>query len=276
VVAKAHAAGLKVHAWISVYEAFNPSKWTKANPVYLLHPDWLMKDSKGETVFMPNDLYLDPGHPSVRTYLAGIVTEIAKNYQVDGIHLDGVRYPGPDSGYNDTSVSAFNKAKRRKGTPSAEDADWCNWRRSQIDQFVSLAFQKIPKSKRPVLLSAAVTENMAGGYEAQFQDWRQWVRSGTINFLVPMVFVSDDRVFESSVNKIIAAVGARYVCIGQAGYKMTADKSISQIALARSFGASGSVVYNYSFCSKVRKPSPASLMDTLKAGLYAQPATSPF
>lgn len=278
VVTKAHAAGLRVHAWISVYEAYNPSKWTKVAPnqVHQTHPDWLMKDYEGETVFMPNDVYLDPGNPSVRTYLAGIVSEIARNYQVDGIHLDGVRYPGQDSGYNDISVSLFNRANHRTGKPDPQDPAWCSWRRNQIDQFISLAFQKVPKNKRPVQLSAAVTENMTGGYEVEFQDWKNWVRSGTIDFLVPMVFVTDSRVFESVATKLIEGVGARYICIGQAGYKMDSEKGINQISMARTLGAAGEVVYNYSYCSKTSKVSPVALMDALKSGLYAQPDSSPF
>ena len=49
------------------------------------HRSWC-KQSAGEW-------FLDPGNPEVRSYLTDLVSEVVSKYDVDGIHLDYVRYP---------------------------------------------------------------------------------------------------------------------------------------------------------------------------------------
>src|SRR5207253_9501586 len=51
--------------------------------------------------------YLDPGNPDVQTYTTQVYLNVLRNYDVDGIHLDQVRYYEGDAlhwGYNPTSL----------------------------------------------------------------------------------------------------------------------------------------------------------------------------
>ena len=36
--------------------------------------------------------YLAPTHPDVEKYLLNLITELARQYPIDGIHLDYIRY----------------------------------------------------------------------------------------------------------------------------------------------------------------------------------------
>ena len=40
------------------------------------------------------ELWLDPGRPEVRTYLAGVVMDLVRSYDIDGLNFDFIRYPG--------------------------------------------------------------------------------------------------------------------------------------------------------------------------------------
>ncbi|NIN67737.1 MAG: family 10 glycosylhydrolase, partial [Anaerolineae bacterium] len=101
-------------------------------------PEWLMKDDRRKTKFAKGRVYLDPGLPAVREYLVSIVEEIVNNYDVDGIHLDSVRYPGEQSGYNEDSVLRFNEENSTYGNPKPDDKKWGDWRRAQVTELVRL------------------------------------------------------------------------------------------------------------------------------------------
>ena len=56
--------------------------------------------------------YLDPGNPEVQSYTTLVYTNLLRNYDVDGIHLDQIRYYEGDAlrwGYNPASVARFNQ-----------------------------------------------------------------------------------------------------------------------------------------------------------------------
>src|SRR5690606_18644407 len=54
-------------------------------------------------------IMLDPGVPEVRDYVVAVVEELVREYDVDGIHLDYVRYPSPDYGYHPRARAAFEE-----------------------------------------------------------------------------------------------------------------------------------------------------------------------
>lgn len=275
IVKQAHAAGLEAHAWIAVYEVSHDVPYIKPDPakVHLAHPNWLMKDEHGKSKFPGEKLYLDPGVPEVREYLAGIIGEIAEKYEVDGVHLDLVKYSGPQSGYNDLSVSRFNEETKSQGKPKSTDKAWGDWRRAQVTEFVRLAKERLSQSRQRAKLSAAVSGSRYHAYENCLQDWVGWLKSGLLDFAVPMVFAMDDRVFQSTMADALKAGGSDKIYVGQGGWQLSAAQSVQQIRKAREAGAKGIVIYSYAYCKDRRKGDATSLMDALKAGLFARPDT---
>ena len=73
-----------------------------------------------------------PGHPAAAAYLAGIYVDIVRNYAVDGIHFDYVRYPETDErlphgagvGYNAVNLARFQRATGRTDMPPPGDEAW--------------------------------------------------------------------------------------------------------------------------------------------------------
>ena len=48
--------------------------------------------------------YMEPGEPETAEYLTALVAEIVRKYNVDGIHLDYIRYPDRPSKYPDHAL----------------------------------------------------------------------------------------------------------------------------------------------------------------------------
>ncbi|WP_324716712.1 family 10 glycosylhydrolase [Carboxydochorda subterranea] len=105
-----HAAGIEVHPWFVVFcwgSNLLPYLEGKAYeigstpPLQRSHPDWFTTDLYGRHTLEAPSLgpgpggltMLDPGKVEVRQFLRHVVTELLSKYpDVDGIHLDYIRY----------------------------------------------------------------------------------------------------------------------------------------------------------------------------------------
>lgn len=98
---KAHAQGIEVHAWYCVYyegvKGLEPAK-----------PEWLCADIDGKR--MDQSYYLSPQAPGVNDYLLSVMKD-GLAYDIDGIHLDYIRYYGSRYDYSDLGVERFIEAK---------------------------------------------------------------------------------------------------------------------------------------------------------------------
>lgn len=84
VIDECHKRGMELHAWVVTMPV---GKWNGYGCSQLRkeHGDMLKK--------IGADGYLNPENPRTGDYLADICDEIVRNYDVDGIHLDYIRYP---------------------------------------------------------------------------------------------------------------------------------------------------------------------------------------
>src|SRR5204863_27476 len=72
---------------------------------------------------------------------------IVRNYDVDGINLDRIRYPDgnlgtnvPSWGYNPTAIARFRAETGRTDMPANTDPQWTEWRRDQVTAIVRRSY----------------------------------------------------------------------------------------------------------------------------------------
>ncbi len=200
----AQARGMQLHAWISVAPSWHdvyrdlpaPAGWiaTEHGRTAPESQRWVTRNATGTW-----STYLDMGVPAVQDHVAAVVAEIVERYDVDGIHLDYVRYEGADRGYNPAALAAYRRDTGATGTPAPTDPTFTRWRRDQATQVIRRARDEIDASGRDVTLSAAViswgpgpsTPDLSGfrtssPYTRTLQDWDRWARSGLVDLLLPM------------------------------------------------------------------------------------------
>lgn len=131
VLADAHAAGLKVHAWVAVNLVSSSVSLPAAREhVIYRAPEWLMvprelaADMKKIDVRSPayigrlarwtrahatevEGLYTSPVHPGAQAHAAAVIGELVTKYAVDGVHLDYVRFPNEDFDYSPAAIELF-------------------------------------------------------------------------------------------------------------------------------------------------------------------------
>lgn len=197
----AHKRGLKVHPWVIVN-----SQGTK---VMEAHPDWCQVRSDGQRV-----AYLDPSSPDARRYLVSVVQEITRNYDVDGISLDYVRYSGGGRYcFCDRCKSAFKAAtgldcvqadKAEKGS-----AAWLKWRAWRFKQ-VNEEMEALSRAVREVKPDAQVSSYVWGAhtYGSGFQicqDPKTWARKGWLDWINPSGYEYNEDKYKTKVTENVAA-----------------------------------------------------------------------
>ena len=282
VVQQAHANGLEVHAWFNVYRVGSKTGLPPlVGHVGFKHPEWLSRNYNGG-ISSDDGWFLDPGVPEVRDHLVKIAAELVSNYDVDGLMLDYIRYPGKNWGYNSIAVARFNAEYNRSGKPSPDDPDWCSWRREQVTTTVRAISREVRRIKPWVKISAATIAwgncpskfEQTSAYKAVFQDWSGWAREGIIDANMLMNYknpssTSSNQSFEGWV------AGAKKWSYGKhvySGLMLFNDihGTARQIELARKNGAEGVVGLAFSQCDPNNK-----LSCTLKSGVFSQNAPAP-
>jgi uncharacterized lipoprotein YddW (UPF0748 family) len=131
VLTAAHAAGLRVHAWINVgLVASVVDLPTERTHAINRHPEWLMVPralARQMTLLDPKNrlyldklarwvraqsaevegLYLSPIPAGAADYVVDIVSDLAARYAVDGVHLDYARYPNDEFDFSRQALAAF-------------------------------------------------------------------------------------------------------------------------------------------------------------------------
>ena len=262
-LSRAHAASprLEVHAWANTFYVGRRSR------VFYEHgAEWGNRTFSGGT-----GAYLDPGNGAAREYTLQVLLKLASSYDLDGLHLDFVRYPeGGDWGYSPDAVAAFDAAAGRTGTPDPADEAWKQWRRDQVTALVRDLYRELGRRRPHVKLSAALIPWGAGpadeagwrqtaAYDQVFQDWSAWLKEGILDLAVPMNYDTawaprPARWFEQWTEWEKDNQAQRRVVIGVGAYLNYPEDTLAQIrrALApsaRGNRAAGVAIYSYASTS---------------------------
>ena len=205
----------------------------------------------------PVGYFVDPGHPAAAEYVAAIYLNIVRNYAVDGIHFDYIRYPETDErlergagvGYNGVSLTRFHHATGRTDTPRPDDERWMDWRRQQVTNLVRRVSIEAKAINPKIKISAALipwgrppTNERdfidVAPMQRIFQNWHEWLRDGLIDLAVPMNYATetDTRVrewFDGWIRWEKRHKHQRHLAIGLGAYRNTPQHTLRQIARAR-------------------------------------------
>lgn len=184
-----HKRGMEVHAWVVTIPV---GKWNSYGCRQLRKRFPRLIKRIGQ------DGYMDPEATQTGCYLAEMCREIVQRYDVDGIHLDYIRYP--------------ETWKFRIGKDQA---------RGNITRIVEKIHQAVKKEKPWVKMSCSpigkfddLSRYWSHGWNAYTkvaQDAQAWLKDGLMDELFPMMYFRGDQFFpfaidwkEHSYGKIIA------------------------------------------------------------------------
>ena len=267
VIKLAHAQGIRVFAWVSVTGAGNAAA-PNTSPQHILRAhgpnagvqSWVNRRPDG-SYLEGSDIWLDAGIPQAADYMVQSILSIVKNYDIDGIQLDRIRYPdGGVWGYSPQALARYRTETGNKGTPLPSDLAWINWKREQITALVRRVVLETRRLKPQVWTSAATITygappaDLSGfqksrTYSDVLQNWPAWTEEGLIDLNVLMNYKQDlvpnHIAWFDDWNKFALSVrGKAEVAAGTALYLNSPDISRRQMQRALDAGL-GWVGYAY-------------------------------
>ena len=251
-VAAAHKHGLEVHVWKITW---NLEGAPKAFVEKIREAGRTQVSADGKPLN-----WLCPSHPKNVLLELESMLEIVANYDVDGIHLDYIRYPGSHACYCEGCRERFVLATRLQidEWPAAVlpktgrySEQYAEWRSQQITRLVRLLHKRLRAVDPDIKLSAAVFGWYPGCITTIGQDWIAWAKSGYLDFVCPMNYTEKADYFtELLVNQLARMPKgvAIYPGIGATASNslLTPDAVVEQIYLSRYLGASGWTIFDYS------------------------------
>ena len=310
---QAHARSIEIHAFVNVGSVWGNESTLPKDPdhVFLQHfwdaaakapwegtRQWATRVAAGGNQAGTShngqrfgDLwYMDFGHPDAAAYTLEVFAHLVAQYDIDGIHLDRIRFPElvPDpgrAGYNAVSVARFNARHGSTGDPAPSDALWKQWRRDQVTDFVRRLYLTA-KSIRPSIRVSAALISWGNGpdtgsfesteaYRFVYQDWESWAEEGILDILMPMIYMKEtehpdwfDRWTRFLVDT--ARRTGRLSIAGLGSWLNTSENNLKQLERARAIGADGVAFYSFALPTT---GSRAQFLTTL--GSTFEPAVPP-
>ena len=166
----AHERGLELHPWFCVSYAsrdFGPT-----------HPNMGVVDEDGNFVRFVADLH----SPEYRDYFVEVVLEVARNYDINGIHLDYIRIKA--NCHCERCRKGFEEQFGKPITEATYD-DWVAWNRPVVGDIVRRVAEGVRAIKPEAIVSAAVFAGLRAGAHCG-QDPAEWARQNWVHVVMPM------------------------------------------------------------------------------------------
>ena len=251
-VEAAHKHGLEVHVWKITWNLEGAPKE---------FVDKIRAEGRTQVSSTGQALnWLCPSHPKNVLLELESILEIVTNYDVDGIHLDYIRYPGSHACYCDGCRERFVLATRLQidewpaavlPKTGAHSEKYTEWRTQQITRLLRLLHKRLRTVDPGIKISTAVFGAYPACVTSIGQDWIAWAKAGYVDFVCPMNYTEETDYFtELLVNQLarMPKSVAIYPGIGATASNslLTPDAVVEQIYLSRNLGASGWTIFDYS------------------------------
>ena len=314
----AHARGLAVHAWVNTHLVWGPAAPPRS-PEHLVnaHPDWLaVPRSLGRELYHQDPqaagyverllghaaesrhlegLFTSPSHPAVQERVRQVWVDLARNYDLDGIHFDYVRFPSPEFDYSRGALERFAAwvkprlaGARFVSLEAAAQQDpyalaealpeyWNVFRRDSVTALVRRVYQAVKALRPELVVSAAVLPDRRRAREERFQAWTAWLADGILDVAVPMAYTEDPDQFRDWIARARAAAGSgARLWAGIGAYKNPVAGTLLQVDHARREGAGGVVVFAYAAASSTApEPGAAPPLEQIGQAAFAGPQADP-
>lgn len=259
--------GIMVHAWLNVFYVWSqPRRPLSSRHMVNRNPQWIARDRNQRYQMTPagkvEGVYLCPSNPNVRTHTLKVFAEVAQQYpQLDGLHLDYVRYPYEGYCYCAGCRARFREAMQervsererqaleRQRNPfawiDAFPAEWSDWRREQVSAFVYQFARQSRRINPNLILSAAVWPDPVMAYQHKLQDWLYWIRAGWLDTLALMAYAKDTARVQKQIEHALKQVEGRPLIAGIGAWQISPESTVNKIRVALRAGARGYSLFSY-------------------------------
>jgi len=241
IIKLAHAKNIEVHAWMNAcyaYSSRNPRQPYSPKHILARHPEWALTNRAGKSLLdytreelrehNAEGVFLSPCIPECRTYLADVYMEVVKNYDIDGIHFDFIRFPFAGASFDDPWALGFGPLTRKAfkeehgidpletDPKDSEKVQLFNdWRRLCVSRLVEEVNKRAHAAKPGIRVSAAVLERYHLARASHcYQDWIKWLQNGKIDTCCIMAYNTDNPLVQKRIRMAVENQGKGTIWAG--------------------------------------------------------------
>jgi len=273
-VEEAHRRGMELHAWFNPYRVQRKigNYSLAANHVARVHPEWVITIGTYQ--------FLDPGLPQVREYVAKVIADVVRRYDIDGVHFDDYFYPYPPNQISHEDDQTF--ANYSRGMTNKAD-----WRRENVNLLIAMVYDSIRAIKPYVKFGISpfgiwrngVPSGIVGldAYSTIYCDGLTWLKRKIIDYITPQLYwpFGGGQDYGKLLPWWASHTEGRHLYAGQAAYRInswTDGEMPRQIRLnRRTENAWGSIFFR----ANSLRSNPRGFADSLKTNYYRFPALPP-
>lgn len=179
IIEGAHSKEIRVEAWVNPYRVIGKElnrEINDDNPA----ASWI-KDKSSNIIALNDGIYYNPGSHEVKELVVKGISEIVKNYDVDGIHFDDYFYPSTEA---DIDAETYKEYLGSGGNLSLED-----WRRENINELIRTVYKEIKSINSKVVFGISPQGSMTNNYNNQYIDVEKWVSNpGYVDYICPQIY----------------------------------------------------------------------------------------
>lgn len=191
-ISEAGKRGIRVHAWFNPYRAS-----VKAGAP--LAPNHMARRYSSHAYKIGSIVCMDPGAPEVQDHVVKVVADVARRYNVAGIHFDDYFYPYPPAG---KKVSFPDSKTYQRYCASGGKLELADWRRDNVNRLIARTAQAVKAARPGVMFGVspfgiytrgqpATVKAGLDQYNQIYADPVRWMRSGWVDYLAPQLYWKD-------------------------------------------------------------------------------------
>ncbi|TWI61838.1 uncharacterized lipoprotein YddW (UPF0748 family) [Pseudoduganella lurida] len=207
-IAQAHARGMELHAWFNPYRArMNTNRAT-------LSKDHIANTNPQAVKTYGKFLWMDPGEESASAHTLGVILDVVRRYDIDGVHIDDYFYPYPIEAPNASggeTAALDTPAWQKPELPFPDQPSWqryvagggtldrAAWRRQNVDRLIEQIYLGIRREKSWVKFGISPfgigrpdrrPRGIAGfsQYDKLYADAELWLQKGWLDYLAPQLY----------------------------------------------------------------------------------------
>jgi len=275
ILVEAHRRGIEVMPWFEY--GFAASNTAVPTTILAKKPAWAARDRDGGVATKNAFSWMNALDPAVQAFVAGLMLEVARTYDVDGVQGDD-RLPALPSiaGY-DTATSELWRKERRLSPPAPEDPQWVSWRAGKLTEFLARLAADVRGVREGVLFSSSPSP-FPFGLDEYLQDSRTWIDRGLVDLFHPQCYRRDFVNYAKIADEQFALLpaGARLIyapgiLIQSGAWLIEPEELVKMVVYGRERGYGGEVLFHYAGL----RANDGRLARALLAGPYADVARVP-
>jgi uncharacterized lipoprotein YddW (UPF0748 family) len=268
---QAKLKGIRIHAWLNALYIWSGENAPKESN-HLFHRAQTSILRSMQDIAIPGynqyraqgieGFYIDPSDAQNLLDLKILIAELIHDYEVDGIHLDYIRYPGFEYSFSPSvrthfmvanwfdPVEIYNNLSGNGRANSAEsflfaDKLYRTVLREKLNKLVTTLFDYSNQFEKKIQFSLAVKPNRRTARDKYFQDWGKWLEDNFCDQLLLMNYQTDFEEFKHNIREAKKTNHESKIVIGISTYNQDYKAVLERIQYINSTPLAGFALFSY-------------------------------